>query len=332
MSARLRVGVLGCSDVAWRRTLPALQAAPRVELVAVASRDSAKAQRFASNFSCVATTYSDLLDRDDIDAVYMPLPPALHLPWGAKVLSAGKHLLSEKPLASSAAEARQLLQRARENGVLLRENFTFLHHPQHESVRKLMASGRLGAVRSFSGAFCFPPLPASDIRYSAHLGGGSLRDAGVYPIRAAQLLFGNDLTLSGSVLRVDPGRGVDLAGQALLVSADGVPITVQFGFQHSYGSFYSVWGSAGRLHLDRAFTPPADWRPVLRIDAEEIALEPEHQFQRAVESFADAVLAGVTVTDTDEARRCADTLRTMELVDQISRQAVRVNETETADE
>ncbi|MGA8112206.1 MAG: Gfo/Idh/MocA family oxidoreductase [Actinocatenispora sp.] len=326
MADRLRVGVLGCSAIAWRRTLPALRAGDRTVVTAVASRDADKAKRFATAFDCDATGYEELLARDDVDAVYLPLPTALHVEWGSRVLRAGKHLLVEKPAATTAAEARALTDLAAAEGLIVRENFTFLHHAQHAAVRDLVAAGRLGDIRSFSAEFCFPPLPDTDIRYRPELGGGALLDAGVYPIRAAQLLFGTEQRVAGAVLRMDPERGVDVAGEALLVSGTGVLTSIRFGFQHSYGSSYSLWGSTGRLRLDRAFTPPPSWQPTLRIDeqnhAEEIVLPPDDQFQRAIDSFATAALGAEGAAAEAEAISRADTVRTMDLVDQIRAAAV----------
>ncbi|HEV2348067.1 MAG TPA: Gfo/Idh/MocA family oxidoreductase [Actinocrinis sp.] len=328
MSETVRIGVLGCASIALRRTIPAILACPQTSLAAVASRDPEKAKQAAQRFGCDASTYEELLRRDDVDAVYVPVPPSLHLPWGLEVLRAGKHLLLEKPAATSADEARRLVDEAGARGLVLRENFNFLHHGQHRTVRELLAAGRLGTVRTLSAAFCFPGMPASDIRYVPQLGGGALLDAGVYPIRVAQLLFGADLRVTGSTLRIDPARGVDVAGQALLVSGDGVLIDAQFGFQHSYGSRYSVWGSTGRLTLDRAFTPPATWSPVLRIEeqdhVEERVLPTDNQIENTIRSFAQAVSEGRDARHPDEADYGAQTIRTAELVDEVRRLAVRV--------
>ena len=323
----VRIGVLGCSAIAWRRTLPAFRSCPQTRITAVASRDPAKAERFATEFDCAATGYEELLARDDVDAVYLPLPPALHLEWGAKVLAAGKHLLVEKPIATDAAEARELVHRAKAAGLVLRENFTFSHHPQHAEIARLIATGRFGTVRALSGEFCFPPLPDTDIRYVPELGGGALLDAGVYPIRAAQLLFGDALEVAGASLRIDPNHKVDVAGQALLVSPQDVLVSVHFGFEHTYSSTYSLVGSAASLSLDRAFAPPPDFRPVLSIEeqdhSEQITLRPADQFGLAVRSFAEAILAGRAASDEAEAPSCAASVRTLELVDEIRRVAVR---------
>jgi predicted dehydrogenase len=325
----VRFGALGCSSIASRRALPAIAAAEGCVVRAVASRDPTRARHFADRFDCAATTYDGLLERADVDAVYLSLPAALHEPWGSRVLRAGKHLLVEKPAATCSADVARLVRLAEEADLVVRENFTFPHHSQHARVRQLLAAGRLGTLRSLSAAFCFPPVPDGDIRYSASLGGGALLDAGVYPIRLAQLLLGDDLRVAGAALRCDPVRAVDVAGQALLVSAGGVLACLQFGFEHAYGSRYSLWGSAARLHVDRAFTPPASWQPVLRLEeqdhAERYVLPAEDQFAGAVASFADAVRTRRTARHRDEAAGCRQSIRTIELVEEIRQRAEKVD-------
>jgi NDP-hexose-3-ketoreductase len=325
---QVRFGVLGCADIAWRRTIPAVLAHPCTALTCVASRDPARAGRFAERFGCRATDYAGLLASDDVDVVYAPLPPALRRWWGLAALDAGKHLLLEKPLATNEADARDLVRAARLNRRLVRENFMFLHHSQHGAVRRVVVDGRLGTLLGFDSAFCIPPLRPDNIRYRRDLGGGALLDVGVYPLRAAQLLLGPGLRVAGAALRVDPATGVDLAGRVTLVSADDVLASVAFGFEHAYGSHYMLWGSEARLHLDRAFTPPADHRPVLRVSGldgdETIALEADDQFLRAVGAFAGAVLAGRTAASAAEERWCADAVETLRLTDEVRRGAVTV--------
>lgn len=328
MSDQVRFGVLGCADIAWRRTIPALLAHPLATLTCVASRDTVRAARFADSFGCRATDYRGLIASDDVDAVYLPLPPALRRKWGLAVLAAGKHLFMEKPLATSESEARDLVQAARANRRLLRENFMFVHHSQHAAVRELVAEGVLGEVRGFDSAFCIPPLPADNIRYRPDLGGGALLDTGVYPLRAAQLLLGQDLRVAGAALRVDPVPGVDVAGQVTLVSADGVLASLAFGFEHTYGSHYQLWGSKARLLLDRAFTPPASHRPALRLSGPELdqtrMLDADDQFLAAVGAFAAAVLAGRSAGEAEEERWCSDAVETLRLTDDVRRCALTV--------
>ncbi|MFF6783330.1 Gfo/Idh/MocA family oxidoreductase [Streptomyces sp. NPDC012510] len=313
----VRVGVLGCADIAWRRVLPAIVAEPRMRLVAVAGRDPAKARRFTDRFGGEPVKgYERLLDRTDLDAVYIPLPTGLHAPWAVRALRSGLHVLVEKPLATSRAEAVDMLDTARAAGLTLMENLMFLHHRQHEEVRRLVMAGEIGEPRSFSGAFGIPPLPSGDVRHRADLGGGALLDVGVYPLRAARLLLGPDLDPVGAVSRVSPMLGVDVAGHVLLTTPGGVTAELSFGFEHAYRCSYALWGSTGRIVLDRAFTPPPTLRPVLRLEkqdhVQEFTLPADDQYAAVVRSFAAAVLDGVPPRDRDE-----DLLGMSDLVDRV---------------
>ncbi|WP_031046949.1 Gfo/Idh/MocA family protein [Streptomyces sp. NRRL F-5650] len=326
----VRVGVLGASSIAARRTLPALRETPDTFITAIASREQAKAESFASRFGCEAVHgYEPLLERADVEAVYVSVPNALHSSWVRSALEAGKHVLAEKPLTTSAADTAALARLARERGLVLRENLAFVHHGFHRSVADLVAKGRIGELQHVEAAFCFPPLPPQDVRYRPELGGGALLDVGIYPVRLAQYFLGDDLTVAGAVLRDDPASGVDVAGSAVLASATGQSATLSFGFLHAYGSRYTLWGSDARLCVDRAFTPPTTTAPLLRIEeqnhTEEFVLPAEHQFANSVAAFAAAVRQTVaTGADRDHESWAATTLRTAELLDGIAKSAIRI--------
>ena len=291
---QLRVGVVGCADIAERRMLPAMRRQPLVDVVAVASRSTAKAAAFAAKFDCVGITgYQELLDRDDIDAVYLPLPPGLHLEWTVKALRAGKHVLCEKPLSVNAADAATAVAVAREEGLLLMESFMFLHHRQHETIRKLVADGVIGDLRAFTSDFGFPPLPADADRYLARHA-SALLEVGVYPIRAAQLYLGDELDVLGAHLRLGPSGQLDVSGSALLSSAAGVTAQLTFGLEHYYRCEYSLWGSKGQISLRRAYTTPDTHAPIVRIErqdhVEEVTLPTDHQFVNIAGAFARTAL------------------------------------------
>ncbi|TDV54945.1 Gfo/Idh/MocA family protein [Actinophytocola oryzae] len=293
----LRFGILGTAGIARRRMLPALRAADGVEPVAVASRRLDTASGAADEFGLVAVEgYQALLDRDDIDAVYIPLPTGLHAQWIEAALAAGKHVLCEKALVPDLATAEKLVEQARAAGLLLMESFMFLHHSQHAAVRAMIADGVIGEPRVFTSAFGIPPRPDGDVRYAADLAGGALLDVGVYPIRAARLFLGPDLTVAGSVLRTDPKYGVDVAGSALLSTSDGFTAELSFGFEHAFRSMYALWGTKGRLSLPLAFTPPDDHVPVVRIEDEngvrEVPLAADRQFVNIAAAFARTVREG----------------------------------------
>ncbi|WP_320780124.1 Gfo/Idh/MocA family oxidoreductase [Streptomyces sp. CRN 30] len=304
MSGALRIGVLGGgAGIARRRMIPAITAAEGVELTAVASRDGARARETAAPYGAHPVRgYQELLDRDDVDAVYVPLPAALHERWTEAALRAGKHVLAEKPLTTDPAATGRLLTLARRSGLFLMENVMFVHHGQHEAVRGLLADGAIGEIRGLSAAFAVPRLADDDIRYRADLGGGALWDTGVYPVRAALHLLGDALTVRGAVLSDGPGREVDTAGAALLSTPEGVTAQLAFGLDHAYRSGYELWGSEGTLTVDRVFTPPADHHPEVRLrkgtETRTLRLPAQDQVLATVAAFARGVRAGAAPDDT----------------------------------
>jgi predicted dehydrogenase len=317
----VRIGVLGAADIAWRRVLPAIEAAPEAELVGVASRDLLKAQRFTDRFGGRPEPgYAELLERADIEAVYVPLPAALHADWVERALLAGKHVLAEKPLTTERARTAELLALAKECGLVLMENVMFVHHPRQAAVRRLLEHGAIGELRSFRAAFAIPQLPPDDIRFQPELGGGALLDVGYYPVRAALHLLGGGLELVGATLERPADHRVETGGAALLRTPDGVSVHLTFGIGYAYRSEYELWGSKGRLRVDRAFTPPADHAPVLELvlpaGPERVELEPADQVAATVAAFTAAVRgrAAGDVTDHEAV------LETAALLDAIRRQ------------
>jgi len=285
--------VLGCADIAVRRALPAVRESP-FHLVAVASRSGEKAARVAARFGCKAVAgYARLLEMSDVDAVYIPLPNSEHAEWARRALSAGKHVLVEKPAVTAVDAARALVLLAGERGLVVMENFAFLRHPQHDQARSLLSSGAIGEIRSFSGTFGIPPADRGGIRYQPGLCGGSLWEVGCYPVRAAQEYLQAPVQVLGASLEFDPELGVDVAGVALLRDSHGVAAHCSFGFVHSYRSTYDIWGSQGRLVLDWAFTPSRDARPVLRLQQKDretrYLAAASDQFVGVFTAFFDAV-------------------------------------------
>ncbi|MFM9441669.1 Gfo/Idh/MocA family protein [Streptomyces acidiscabies] len=303
----LRIGVLGCAAIARRRMLPSLAHQPLVRLAAVASRDGAKAARFAAEFGCAAVTgYEALLARDDIDAVYLPLPPELHVEWSVRALEAGKHVLCEKPFAPDADQALVAVRVARERRLLLMESFMFLHHGQHEAVRRLVDTGAIGEPRMFTAEFGVP-------RLASGAPAGTLPEVAAYPVRAAQLFLGGELDVLGA-------RSDGTGGAALLCSRQGVTAHLAFGTGHAYRNHYALWGSEGRLSLHRVYSTPDDHVPVIRLERgggeELLSLPADRQFTNVAGVFARAVVEGA-----DFEPYAAAILRQAGLLDRISARA-----------
>jgi dTDP-3,4-didehydro-2,6-dideoxy-alpha-D-glucose 3-reductase len=316
---QLRLGVIGCSSFGGRSMLPAIRENPDAVLVAVASRDHAKAAAYASRFDCEPVTgYESLLSRVDIEAVYVALPNALHYELTLAALESGKHVLCEKPLTTSVKETIELVRVAAERGLVLRENVGFEHHGSHRRVKALVSDGRVGRLRHVAASFCYPPMPETDVRYRMELGGGALLDAAFYPIRAMQYFLGDELTVAGAVLRRDSVSGVDVSGSFVAHTPDGVIATGDFGFEHSFAARYRLWGSTGALTVERAFSPPPTFAQTARIvsqdHAEEITLRAEHQLSNGVSAFA----AAVRGNDSDHERWTTKAIRTAEILASIN--------------
>jgi len=266
MKKKLAIGVLGCANIAKRSVIPAINSMPGFNLIAVASRSKLKAKEFADIFDCEAIEgYQNLLDRSDIDLVYIPLPTGLHEEWIMKALEAGKHVLAEKSLSINYVSASRIIKKAKEKGLLVMENFMFLYHSQHAFVKNLLSSGEIGELRCFRSSFGFPSLNANNFRYSDSLGGGALLDAGAYTVRASQMYLVGRICAEASTL-VSNGTEVNLYGGAYLKSSKQEYAEIAFGMDNFYQCNYEIWGSKGKIIAERAFTPSPDFKPTVILE------------------------------------------------------------------
>ncbi|MCW8897758.1 MAG: Gfo/Idh/MocA family oxidoreductase [Flavobacteriales bacterium] len=286
---KLKIGVLGCANIAKKSVIPAILSISDFELVAVASRTAEKAQEFANLFGCEAVEgYQKLIDKKDIDIIYMPLPTGLHEEWVLKALEAGKHILIEKSLAMNYSSAEKMVQKAKEKGLLIMENFMFVYHGQHQIVKQLIAEDKIGEIRCFRSSFGFPPLPSDNFRYNKKLGGGALLDAAAYTIRASQLFLDNDLNVKAASLNYNE-NDIDIFGGAFLKNKNGLFSEVAFGFDNFYQCNYEIWGSKGKIIAHRAFTPAPDFKPLITIEQQEekfdIEVPAENHFINILHEF-----------------------------------------------
>lgn len=291
---RVRIGVMGTADIARRRMLPAFASCPDTEVVAVASRDIAKARRAAKPYECRAVGgYTALLEDKEVDAVYIPLPNALHAQWVERALHAGRHVLVEKPLTTDVRDTERLVGLADRTGLALVENVMFVNHSAHLRVLELVREGAIGELRGLQAVFAVPRRQRNDIRLRADLGGGALWDTGVYPVRASLHLLGGEPEVVGATL---VGGEVDTSGAALLRTPGGVWAHLAFGLDHAYRNSYELWGDQGRLTVERAFTPPVDQAPEVRLERDgqsvRVQMEPQDQASESVAAFVHAVREG----------------------------------------
>lgn len=290
---KLRIGVLGCANIAQRSMIPAIQQVEEIELVAIASRTQKKADEFAKQFNCEAIEgYQNLLDRNDINIIYMPLPTGLHEEWVMKALQAGKHIHIEKSLAMNYDSAIRMVDIARDKGLLIMENFMFLYHNQHKFVKELIDKREIGELRCFRSSFGFPPLPEDNFRFNTTLGGGALLDAAAYTVRASQLFLGNDLWVDAATLN-NQGKEVDIFGGAYLKSTNGLFAELAFGFDNFYQCNYEIWGSKGKIIAHRSFTPSPDFKPIITLEKqggiENYEVEADNHFVNILKEFVHCV-------------------------------------------
>lgn len=270
------VGVMGCANIATRSLLPAFRKHDRFNVYAVASRSMDKAEHVAGDYHCKAYgNYDNLVSDKDIDLIYMPLPTGLHYEWGRKVLQSGKHLLSEKSLACSFNEVKDMVGLAKGNHLLLMESFQFRFHTQTQWVRDVVESGKLGEIRCFRSSFGFPPFKDADnIRYQKELGGGALLDAGAYTIKSMKVILPKEEFAFKSASMVTPsGSDVDLYGGAFFESKNGIVGELAYGFDNFYQCGFEIWGSKGKLTSTRAYTAPAGFQPKVVVETDECGKE-----------------------------------------------------------
>ena len=293
MSNRINIGVLGCANIADRYVIPAInELNDRFALIGIASRTGEKANRFALKFNSVPfLDYDDLLDAPGLQAVYIPLPNRLHAYWIEKALNKGLHVLVEKSLACSFEEVVQLNELARKKKLVLLENFQFRFHSQLAHIISLVRDGRIGELRCIRSSFGFPPFPdAENIRYQKTLGGGALLDAAAYPIKLAQILLGEKVTVHAANLFQDEVKGVDTWGGAYLKQDNGdLFAEIAFGFDNFYQCNLELWGSKGKIYTNRIFTAAPDIRPVIEVETRDgkecIQLEADRHFENILVHF-----------------------------------------------
>lgn len=297
----------------------------RCEVVAIASRELAKARRAASSLgiSRAYGSYDELLADPEIDAVYNPLPNHLHVPWTIRAADAGKHVLCEKPLALSAGEARQLVAARDRNGVQIAEAFMVRSHPQWRAVREIMASGRIGELRLTTGHFSYYRVDPADIRSHPEWGGGALMDIGCYPIMLARWLFGAEPVDVAGALENDPRFGVDRLASGLLRFENGHAAFTCGGQLVPYQRFH-VFGTTGRIEVEIPYNAPPDRGCRIRIDdgrtlggsGEIIEIDPADQYLLQAERFGDAIRGDGEVPMTLE-----DSIANMAVIDALVRSA-----------
>jgi predicted dehydrogenase len=317
---KIRWGVLGATKIAVNKVIPALQRSQFGEVVALASRDQAKGEAAAKQHGIarVHASYEALLADSGVDAVYIPLPNHLHVPWSLKALAAGKHLLCEKPIALDAREAAELADAAQRFPKLkIMEAFMYRFHPQWLRARAIVAAGGIGELRSMHSHFSYWNVDPTNVRNIASIGGGGMMDIGCYCVSFPRFIFGAEPRRVLGVADIDPDFGTDRVASGLLDFSGGATASFTCGTQLTPYQRAQIFGTSGRIEIEIPCNAPPDkptrlWHQRNNQPAEEITFPVCDQYTLQGDAFARAVL-----DDTPVPTPLADAVGNMRVIESV---------------
>ncbi|MBT9332439.1 Gfo/Idh/MocA family protein [Paracidobacterium acidisoli] len=256
---KVRWGVLSTAAIGVKKVIPAMQLGQLSSVTAIASRDLTKAREAAGPLGIATAygSYEELLADPDVDAIYNPLPNQLHVPWTIKAAEAGKHVLCEKPVSLTVAEAETLLAVRARTGVKIGEAFMVRTAPQWVRLRELLREGRIGELRSIMGAFSYFNIDPANIRNQMETGGGAMMDIGCYLVQASRFAFEQEPTRVVSLIDRDPQMKTDRLTSAILDFPHGQAI---FTCSTQIVPYQRVQflGTKGRIEIEIPFNAPID--------------------------------------------------------------------------
>jgi predicted dehydrogenase len=319
----LRWGILSTADIARKKVIPGLQKAARCDVVAIASRDGAHAREVAAELGIPTAhaSYEALLADPHVDAVYIPLPNHLHAEWTIAAARAGKHVLCEKPLALTAAEAERMVDVCADEGVHLMEAFMYRHHPAWVEAKRIVDSGRIGPLRSVQSWFSYYNDDPRNIRNQAEAGGGALYDIGCYSINLSRMLFDAEpVRVSAAIVR-ESETGVDVLTSAILEFAAGTA-TFTCSTRVEPDQRVHIYGTTGLVSIEIPFNIPPDrptrivvtagGDPPVAPASETITFDTADPYTVEAERFAAAILDGLPTPTPPE-----DAVANMRVIDRI---------------
>lgn len=314
----IRLGIICPSEIAFRRFMPAIQqlkgeiifaaiglASPEewfgnldgIEQEQIEDqqfRERDKAQSFVNHFGGeIVNGYEALVTSDFIDAVYIPLPPALHYRWARRALEAGKSVFVEKPSTTSLKDTEDLIELASHKRLALHENYMFIYHSQLEEINNIVKNGEIGDVRLYRITFGFPRRAANDFRYNKELGGGALLDAGGYCMKYANCLLGGDAHVTTAQANYLTEFDVDMYGSATMCNRNGQVAQIAFGMDNDYRCDIEIWGSSGTITSGRILTAPVGYVSTYTIkknqEIETRSLAADDAFLKSIQRFLDCI-------------------------------------------
>lgn len=323
---KVRWGVLSTARIGLEKVIPAMQLSQYCNVTAIASRDPARARAAATRLDIPKSygSYDELLADPDIDAVYIPLSNQLHVPWSIRSLDAGKHVLCEKPIGLTAAEAQKLVDAAKTKSHLkVMEAFMYRHHPQWQQARQLVMEGKIGELQTIQSFFSYYNVDAGNIRNMAGIGGGGLMDIGCYCISLARFIFGTEPARVLGAMQYDPDFKTDRLTSAILDFGHGNS-TFSCGTQIEPYQRVNLFGTEGRIEIEIPFNAPPDKPCKIRHqrkgDIKEIIFDICNQYTLQGDLFSLAVLNNTEVPTPLE-----DAVANMRVIESIVQSAASGN-------
>ena len=323
---KIRWGVLSTAKIGTERVIPAMQKGEYSAVTAIASRQLDNAQAAAKKLGIEKAygSYEALLAAPDVDAVYIPLPNHLHVPWSIKALEAGKHVLCEKPIGLSAAQAQELVNAAQKFPRLkIMEAFMYRHHPQWQLARQWVDAGKIGTLQTIQTFFSYYNTDPANIRNMADIGGGGLMDIGCYCISLSRFIFNAEPKRVCGLIDYDPNFNTDRLTSGILEFAAGTS-TFTCSTQLVPYQRVNIFGDKGRIEIEIPFNAPPD-RPckVWYTDGsklEEVTLEICDQYTIQGDLFARAILEDKPVPTP-----LTDAVANMQVIEAINQSAKSKN-------
>jgi len=319
---KVRWGVLSTAKIGTKKVIPAMQLGKYCEMTAIASRNLDKAQATARQLGIPKAygSYEELLADPDIDAIYIPLPNHLHVPWSIKALNAGKHVLCEKPIGLTTAQAQELLDAAQKRPQLkVMEAFMYRHHPQWQQARQLVDEGKIGDLRTIQSFFSYYNTDPDNIRNKAEIGGGGLMDVGCYCISLSRFIFGTEPERICGIMEYDPQFKTDRLTSGVLDFSVGTS-TFTCSTQLTPYQRVNIFGTEGRVEIEIPFNAPPDqpckmWHQY-GTEIDEIVLDVCNQYTIQGDLFSQAVL-----NDTDVPTPLEDAVANMKVIEALIQSA-----------
>ena len=300
---KVRWGVLSTARIATEKVIPGIRRSATGEVVAIASRDVDRARAAADGLGIPRShgSYEALLADPGVDAVYVPLPNHLHAEWSIRALEAGKHVLCEKPLALSAADAVRMADASATSGRLLMEAFMYRHHPSWVAVQELVAGGRIGRLQAIDSWFSYFLDDPANIRNVLEYGGGALYDIGCYSVSLSRLLFDAEPDEVSAAIVRDPASGVDILTTGHMTFPGGLASFTCATLVEPDQRVH-IYGTDGRIEIEIPFNIPPDrptrifvtqgGDPPVAPATETLEFAPADQYACQADVFGEAVFAG----------------------------------------